>query len=153
MDYGDLTYSRLYGMGGAIDQLSGMYALSGLGDTGQDRESVSVAPEQSLQSYFAATGGALRFDPGIGIQTTTEETTPAPDARECGCLVSALGLDAASAQQLQTLCAQDPGAFKEVLRSQGYNPDELCKPWYAKKTTLLVGGGILAAGLLAWAVL
>lgn len=79
---------------------------------------------------------------------------------ECSCLVG--NLTTFAAEQGMTLaqsdidamyatCEVSPREFKQLLHSQGVNL-EACKPWYARKKTLMAGGAVLA-GLVLWRIL
>jgi hypothetical protein len=90
--------------------------------------------------------------------------TPAdtdPQAAACDCLISQ-GMQPALTAQGVTLttemgrvlfaeCMSDEAAFKAQMDEHGI-AYEACKPWYARKVTKYVGGGVLLAGL-AWMVL
>ena len=79
---------------------------------------------------------------------------------ECSCLVG--NLTSFAAEQGMTLaqadidamygtCQASPSEFKQLVAAQGVNL-EACKPWYARKKTLMAGGAI-AVGLVLWRIL
>jgi hypothetical protein len=94
--------------------------------------------------------------PGPGPGPGAGRSVSAADAALCECYLDkvvpaleAQGMTVTDAlgAALLTSCTDDPAAFAENLTRQGIDYNG-CKPWYQRRTTLYVGGGVLALGLL-----
>lgn len=88
----------------------------------------------------------------------SREAADAPSQSECNCLVDNLvafateqGVAVDDVGALFTACTASPSEFKQLLHAQGVNL-EACKPWYARKKTLMAGGAVLA-GIILWRIL
>jgi hypothetical protein len=103
---------------------------------------------------------ALRAHVDVSLDVAPDD----PAAIQCGCYLDAVAAYAAaqgftltSAQRadldrMLPVCEQDPAAFRAQLLDANHVPYESCKPWYRRRITLMVGGGIALAGLAWWAL-
>lgn len=108
--------------------------------------------------------GSAAFNEAIQNATVTGDVGPGGPAAssECDCLAEAYiqavlagGADPASITpdvrgQILAACVSDPDAVKAAIKQLGGSV-EGCKPWYLRRNTLLLGGGVVAA-LVLWKV-
>lgn len=94
--------------------------------------------------------GAVAPSAGAAIDTSSLESSP--DYSACACAADQLALLAGTTltpSQVTTLIAQcllDRQAFEALLVEQGVTL-EPCKPWYMRRTTWFIGGGLALAAL------
>lgn len=151
MDYGELTYRRLYSRGGLSDQLSSAIGLRGsrLGNLGSESETMArlysdPAFRQRIANMVPMTFAVLpEEDP-------TSSTPPAPTAVpiDCDCAVANIGADEATAAGLLTLCRTNPTAFADHMRANNLDPE--CREWYMEPRNWAIGAGVVAVGALLW---
>lgn len=155
MDYGERVYHQLYARGGLSDRLSSAVSgVRGLGDaspSGQimfqllPNEEGQILTQSSLARIVAATNRASVPE---GMQPTQ-----VPASFDCGCALSNIqGDDPALMQQLAAMCSDNPAGFAAAMAQQGISLE--CQPeWYMQPKTWMIAGGVVAAGVLLWAVL
>lgn len=163
MDQGERVYRQLYSRGGLSDQLSGslpgLRGLGRLGTTAADQQTAAnwladPVMRERLSTLVMAHAPVVHFtDPDMPALSN-----PPPDdgslapVPSCDCMLDNIDVDPATRSQLATLCAQNPVAFGATLTQQGISL-ECQPPWYAQPKNLMIGGAVLAVGLVAWVAL
>ena len=100
----------------------------------------SPVVEQTFRQAAEQAAAARAADAGTG-----------EEAQACECYVAQLAeyanssgmvFDAAAATEQMSACVADPQAYKDFLTAQLQVNVEACKPWYMRKRTWLIAGGL-----------
>lgn len=150
---------RFYGLGAtsAADAMLALYASGGgSGGTIMDPRDASLLDPESFVSGRGAAAASTLLPTTVPAGAPPPAELPAP----CPCLLEEANafqmretgepLSEADWATLAAQCAFDPAlAAASWGAVAGFNA-EACKPWYKRKMTWLVSGGILLGGLALW---
>lgn len=112
-----------------------------------------ITHASTIDDSGMASGGP---GPGPGPGPGAGDEVSDADEALCECYVGAVAtaleargstMPASLGAALAAQCTTDPAAFAANLDRQGIDYDG-CKPWYQRRTTFYVGGGVVALGLL-----
>jgi hypothetical protein len=150
MEYGEQVYRRIYGRGGLSDQLAsavGLRGALGAGTPGFNLTSQQTSALIQHALHDAATLSRIR-----SFQASATVAAGDVGAVNCDCVISNIDADDATLTQLRAACAADPPTFGATMANQGISL-ECAQPWYKEPRNLLIIGGAVGLGVLAWVVL
>lgn len=156
MEYGEQVYRRIYGRGGLSDQLASAVGLRGaLGDMTPEQ---SAAMQRMIHSRLTTPGSLQTFESQFintpGVRTLIQNARASGDVGpvDCDCVISNIDADPTTLDQLRAACAQDPPTFGQTMAGQGISL-ECQPPWYEQPKNLMILGGAVGLGVVAWLVL
>jgi len=172
MESGELTYRRLYGRGGALERISEIQSRTlGVGavrtpPSGAYVPNLSVpslrtdAIDPTRQRMLVQTQAmsdvgdhVMPQAPPGGRSLVPNQPQGSATTFDCDCMVAqAHAATGAPMDTLHQLCASSPESFSATMEAQGI-PNECDTPWFLRRKTLLIGGGVVLAGVAAWLVL